>query len=169
MFNLEKEVEKWIQAVQGPGCSQADSMEELQDHLYSEIERLQASGLSDEQAFIKATEQLGKADDLNAEYSKNKSFIAKLFDFEMAHFEKQESKYNLTPRQTTVLTIGHSLLFATAMILFAWLMRDSDTSSTVTFAILMPLWFVTFMFLPGINHSMRCEWQAIKQIFGTSR
>jgi len=61
MFQLDEEVRAWCSSILPDDCVQDERLEELEDHLYSEIERLQAEGASQQQAFVAATEKLGEA------------------------------------------------------------------------------------------------------------
>jgi len=168
MFNLEQEVDAWSRSVQGNGCGQMERIEELQDHLYCEIGRLQEQGLTEEQAFLKATQRLGEADDLGAEYAKNNSVLSTLWAMEQAHIEAL-SNHDLSPQKAASITIVHSLLFAAAMLIVPLLLEDAGDVSLLLFAVLIPLWFITFTRLPGMRHAVRCEWHFLKRVFSSVR
>ncbi len=76
MFDLEREVAAWSEAVHAGPCRRAGSVAELADHLYCEIERARAEGLADEQAFAAAVAKLGNGPELAAEHAKNRSLLA---------------------------------------------------------------------------------------------
>lgn len=60
MFDLQREVEAWTEkAYAGPCHAKAATLAEFQDHLYCEVERLEAEGQSREEAFRMATATLG--------------------------------------------------------------------------------------------------------------
>jgi len=71
MFRLDHEVSKWCSALTRQGQLSGAQIEELRDHLYDEIEKQQASGVSQENAFRRAIGKLGTIDELTHEYSKN--------------------------------------------------------------------------------------------------
>lgn len=136
MFNLDQAVEQWSRSIDLRGCGRQDHLEELQDHLYCEINRLQEQGLSPELAFLKATQQLGNLRDLSAEYAKNKSLL--------------------------------ELLCAAAILATPLLVSDGNEAGTLLFLVLVPLWFATYILLPGIRHQASCEWQAMQRLLGRS-
>ena len=78
MFQLDREVTAWCSSILPDDCSRNERVDELEDHLYSEIEGLQAEGLTEEQAFTTATQRLGEARMLLSEFSKNQTFISRL-------------------------------------------------------------------------------------------
>ncbi|HET9273191.1 MAG TPA: permease prefix domain 1-containing protein [Methyloceanibacter sp.] len=76
MFDLDKEIANWSAAVHAGRCRSEASVAELRDHLYCEIERARAEGLTEEQAFSAAVAKLGSAPELAAENAKNRSLLA---------------------------------------------------------------------------------------------
>ena len=68
MFDLEKEVEKWVQSKVGSSCFEGALREEIRDHLYCEIEKNMAEGLKEESAFYAATRRLGLTEDFTKEF-----------------------------------------------------------------------------------------------------
>lgn len=77
MFDLEREVAAWSEAVHAESCGNAAHAAELSDHLHCEIERARAQGLSDEQAFKAAVAKLGAWPTLSAEEAKNRSLVGR--------------------------------------------------------------------------------------------
>jgi len=75
MFDLDREVATWSAAVHAGRCQAAagEGVTELSDHLYCEIERGRAAGLSDEEAFRAAVARMGTSGELTAEIAKNRS------------------------------------------------------------------------------------------------
>src|SRR5690606_19923641 len=118
---LEEAVQAWSRSVHRPGCSRQDHLEELQDHLYCEIEQLQEQGMNAENAFLKATEQLGKAGDLSAEYAKNNNILDTLCILEGSH------KDPAAPQSAGAI-LAHSLIFAAAILAAPFLMDGGDAS-----------------------------------------
>jgi hypothetical protein len=75
MFDLDREVTAWSAAIHATGCRSAAEVAELSDHLYCEIDRARAEGLSDEGAFRAAVARVGSARELMAEHAKNRSAL----------------------------------------------------------------------------------------------
>ena len=71
MFNLDHEMSKWCSELARQARVSDVQIEELRDHLYSEVRRQLAIGASEEEAFCRAVEQLGAIDEITREYSKN--------------------------------------------------------------------------------------------------
>lgn len=72
MFRLDREVTNWCAKLAQRGSLGKAELEELKDHLLTEIEALQAHGASEEEAFRDAADRLGSVEDLVREYSKNR-------------------------------------------------------------------------------------------------
>ena len=164
MFDLNREVETWCEAVLGDNCGNSDRMDELQDHLFSEIGRNQKLGLSEQEAFLKATERLGDTEQLGAEFAKNRSVLATIYAWEKKVVLSSAENSRFTMRQIAAMNIGVSLVFALAMIAAPLLMENTDQSQTVVFAILLPLWFAVYTMLPGTRQSMACEWRYLRRL-----
>src|SRR5258705_12605577 len=59
MFDLKREVDAWSKkSYAGPCRDKAATLDELKDHVYCEIERLEAGGATREEAFRMATTEL---------------------------------------------------------------------------------------------------------------
>jgi hypothetical protein len=76
MFDIEQEVAAWSAAVHADRCRRSDSVAELSDHLWCEIERGRAAGMSDEAAFAAAVAKVGPAPALAAEQARGRSWGA---------------------------------------------------------------------------------------------
>ncbi len=169
MFNLEQEIDKWCRSAKGKGCGQTDRIEELQDHLYCEIARLQkVGGLDEEGAFLKATRKLGDADELGAEYAKNNTVLSKLCAIEQAHVEAPSNGCASTKKASAIIII-HSLFFAAAMLITPLLIENKDGAGMIVITVLIPLWIATAAFLPGWRRTAQCERRFLKRIFGGAR
>ncbi|MCU1348966.1 MAG: hypothetical protein JWO56_1996, partial [Acidobacteria bacterium] len=75
MFDLDREVASWSAKVHAERCQPAAGVAELTDHLYCEIDRGRARGLSDEEAFRAAIARVGSAPELTTEHAKNRSAL----------------------------------------------------------------------------------------------
>ena len=71
MFELEKEITGWKQAVDGDGVVTPEETSELESHLRESVASLGEKGLTEQEAFMVATNRLGYPLALQEEYSKN--------------------------------------------------------------------------------------------------
>jgi len=69
-FNLENQISLWKSQLSKSGQFNKDNIEELESHLYDEIEQLQQYNLNDEEAYFVAQKRLGNIKDLKQEYGK---------------------------------------------------------------------------------------------------
>jgi hypothetical protein len=70
VFNLEEAIADWERQMLAAGINTPEALTELETHLRDEVEHQIRSGLSLEQAFDSAVQQLGSADALKAEFTK---------------------------------------------------------------------------------------------------
>lgn len=84
MFDLDKEIHALCRSIYSNDWKRASSIDELKDHLYCEVERLSDEGLSEEQAFLTATERMGNVEKLRIEHAKNRSLLSSFSDFLLA-------------------------------------------------------------------------------------
>ncbi|MGD2294289.1 MAG: ABC transporter permease [Candidatus Aminicenantes bacterium] len=70
MFDLEKEIKKWLKSVRKNEALEDGYVTELESHLRDEIENLINQDLSEEEAFSKAVKTLGKIQPIGGEYFK---------------------------------------------------------------------------------------------------
>jgi hypothetical protein len=71
MFRLDREISNWCAALTRRGQLSKAELDEIRDHLLTEIETLRQRGASEEEAFRAAVDKLGSVEDLSQEYSKN--------------------------------------------------------------------------------------------------
>ena len=69
-FDLNRHVARWRHDLARRAAFDDAHLDELEAHLWDEIERLQADGLDERQAFLRATVRLGHADALAHEFHK---------------------------------------------------------------------------------------------------
>jgi hypothetical protein len=67
MFNLEMEIKRWSERLRKSGCSGGAEVDEFIDHLYCLIAHAETKGLTQEQAFQLALEQIGNEEELGTE------------------------------------------------------------------------------------------------------
>jgi hypothetical protein len=70
MFDLEQSITDWRKQMLAAGIKTPVPLEELESHLREEIERQTRSGLSVQQAFDSAVQQIGQAKTLKSEFAK---------------------------------------------------------------------------------------------------
>jgi hypothetical protein len=70
MFDVEKAIEDWRQQMLAAGIKTPTPLEELEIHLREEIEQRIKAGVSQQQAYGIATQQIGKGEMLKNEFAK---------------------------------------------------------------------------------------------------
>jgi hypothetical protein len=144
MFDLNREVAAWSEAVHADRCRRAGSVAELTDHLYCEIDRGRTAGLSDEQAFAAAVEKLGAAPQLQAEHAKNRTLVQTACAVLMRYERGAASRL-----QRRLLT-AHALLWGALMLVWALLSAKSTApaaSGWMLIGVLMPCWWASELIL----------------------
>jgi len=129
MFDLDREVKAWCSGILPDDCAQSDKRQELEDHLYSEIARLETRGLSQEQAFTTATDRMGEAKMLMSEYSKNRSFVSRLCALDRRLSGTGALTSPSLRKKANRLLIGHAILWAAAMLATAFVLRQSEAAN----------------------------------------
>jgi leader peptidase (prepilin peptidase)/N-methyltransferase len=70
MFNLEQAIADWRRRICSGGIQSTEVLDELESHLREEVERRIKSGLSGQQAFATAADQIGRPEALKTEFAK---------------------------------------------------------------------------------------------------
>ena len=70
MFDLEKSIADWRNQMLAAGIKTPVPLEELEIHLREDIEKQIQSGTNPQQAFESSVQQIGHADELEAEFKK---------------------------------------------------------------------------------------------------
>jgi hypothetical protein len=143
MFNLETEVAAWSRSVYAERCKPAASEAELIDHLYCEIDRARATGLSDEAAFRAATTRLGSTSELTAEIDKNRSAFGAACQV-MAKLEDP------VRRDQRGLMVAHAIVWAALIIATSLVLKRSGASEVddwLVITVFIPLWLVSDLIL----------------------
>ena len=70
MFNLEKSVAAWRRQMARGGIKSQDVLDELENHLREDMEQQMRAGATAEQAFARAEQRVGCADELKLEFGK---------------------------------------------------------------------------------------------------
>ena len=123
MFDLDKAVDEWGKSQQARHCLRrrnADTVEELKDHLLCEVERLQQEGLAAEEAFRQAARQMESA---------------------------SESLSDQHRRRVRRITSANAFMWAAVMVAVALLFSGTgnddvnDRTSYLLLVVLIPAWF----------------------------
>ena len=133
MFELEREVRAWSEAVYATRCRSAASVAELSDHLYCEIDRARAEGMSDEQAFAAAVAKLGSASELAAEQAKGRSWLARFYAWEV------RAARGASGRKQAWLSMANALIWGVAMLASGYVLRKHDVPHDARTTILLLL------------------------------
>ena len=70
MFDLEKAIRAWIRGLRSNPSLEETSITELEESLRDDVQGLVESGLSEEQAFRQVTAEMGRPEDIGAEFRK---------------------------------------------------------------------------------------------------
>lgn len=162
MFQLEREIDAWCQSIYESGCRRKAGIEELKDHLYCEIERLMSEGLSEKQAFVQATERMGRTEELFDEYFKNRNIFSR---WRYALNKRSEA---MTPKQLAIAMGVYLVFFAliTAMTTKLWGGTEYFEELSV---LLYTAWVMPLYMFPAFQKSSKAEWACIKRFFGSLR
>jgi hypothetical protein len=141
MFDLEREVAAWSAAVHAQRCRPAAAgVAELTDHLYCEIDRGRAAGLSDEEAFRAAIARLGSIPELTAEHAKNRSALGTAWQA-AATADCAGSR----PDRRRLL-LAHALIWAALIIACSLMLTKTEVpevASLLLTLVFVPLWWVS--------------------------
>lgn len=138
MFDLDREVATWSASVHARRCTPETSAAELADHLYCEIDRGRAAGLSDEEAFRAAISRLGSTEQLASEHEKNRPAVCQLA-------ARLDHSSGTTAEERQIL-IANALIWASLMIAFSLVLSKSAVANTVSLTLmglLAPLWWAS--------------------------
>ena len=69
-FDLNEAIRRWQQNLGKSPAFKADNLEELASHLRASVQKLKANGLSEEEAFLTATQRIGERGPLEREFVK---------------------------------------------------------------------------------------------------
>jgi hypothetical protein len=140
MFDLDREVTAWSASVHAERCRPAAEGLELTDHLYCEIERGRAEGLSDEQAFRAAIARLGSPTALTAEEAKNRSALGTVCQVAV----KLDGAG--IRREHRGVLLGHALIWASLILATSLLLSKTavrDVFSLLLVVVFIPLWWAS--------------------------
>ncbi|MFN8446790.1 MAG: hypothetical protein U0175_38710 [Caldilineaceae bacterium] len=161
-FLLHSAVDRWCQQIVDKSRTDRTTIDELQDHLYCEIERQLANGVPIKEAFALATQQLGDPTLLNAEFAKNRSLLSKLI-CEGEEHQLATEKTTMSKKKLQQLTIANLILFAVIIAATAWILDGTGTFTQISL-LMYALWFSMYMsFYAANRQSDKSEWACLKQ------
>jgi hypothetical protein len=170
MSHLDQEIDAWCRRVAEGQCGTEQKVEELRDHLISDIERLMAEGSSEEDAFHAATSRMGSVRELSSEYRKNNSLLATL-----AHAgtgtATNEGDTGMSAGKLAMIMIVQSLVWAAVMLASAWALKGTDFHQEVS-TFLMAGWFASTMLMTALvdyRKAMRAECAFFRRVFNSLR
>lgn len=118
-------------------CRTASEIAELSDHLYCEIDRARAEGLSDEEAFRAAITRIGSAPQLAQEHAKNRSALRGTLCRVLAADARLEHRAPL---------IAHSLIWAALLLATTMVLVGQGASNAwgwFAIGVFVPLWWMS--------------------------
>ena len=133
MFELDREVRAWSEAVHADRCRNAASVAELSDHLHCEIDRARAEGLSDERAFAAAVARIGPASKLAAEHAKDRSPLG------AACAVARRLEGGEWSAQHRRLLVAHAVVWASVVIATSLVLSKNATREATEWLILLVL------------------------------
>ena len=142
MFRLDEEVLAWCRDVHAHGTDRQERIDELADHVYCEIRSWVEHGFSEEDAFRRATDQLGSSKELIREHFHSWSFRAqaRVISWALLTGNVETLNKTLTAKSKAFMVIGVSLFFAVLMVAVDKIFNTSEFTTNVFIAI----WFVPY-------------------------
>lgn len=169
MFQLDKEVDIWCAALFAERCRPEDNIDELKDHLYSEIEALTAVGQSEKEAFYKATEKFGNLEELTSEYEKNRTAWSK-FCAMLTHDIDSQGNQIMSVKKTFILTSLSLIIFFLLTTRVDAIANDPEISDRINDMLFFFYLAVMFaIFGTTAQRSAREEWACLRRKFGFSK
>ena len=165
MFELEKAIVAWREAVVLGDFASEARIAELEDHLRCGIEELRAAGLSEEDAFKATTHRLGSLEELVREYAKNRGVLSRLYAFEKKLLGASISGGASSKRQSLGM-IANSIIWAATMLAVALILDDAEEAAFVG-TVLLAGWFASFILqIPASQLAVRAECAYLRRILG---
>ena len=78
----------------------------------------------------------------------------------------------MNPKRLAIVRIGHALLFAAAILFSSFVLAGTEHNQTLSGyvipSLILALWFISSLFIPGTTEKIKCEWSWIRRVFGFS-
>jgi putative ABC transport system permease protein len=127
MFDLGAEIQNWIQHLRSkPGFEDGD-IEEIEIHIRDSIESSIYNGLSEQEAFVKATSSFGLPEAMSDEYIKSRTADMKLPKRGFLTHNHSKIAFRTISRNkgiSLINLIGMSLGFASIFIIINWVFNE---------------------------------------------
>lgn len=174
MMDLDNKIHNWCRSIHTFGRNRTARVEELKDHLYCVIEHLCEEGLTEKQAFMTATEQMGSIAALKDEHTKNKNLISLYFSFLFQRKEKiEEWQQTIDPKKVIGLNLIIALTFV-VVALFADFVTEGSQYNQLAKYSLFTLWIMLCIPLTmlsyglvGLVEAFKLECLIIKRAFAS--
>lgn len=75
MFELNKAIKNWRNELSNEEAMTGEGVEELESHLYEQVDSLITTGLSEEEAFMVATHRIGQKEEISQEFAMINSHV----------------------------------------------------------------------------------------------
>lgn len=145
MFNLEQSIAEWRQQMLAAGIQTPVPLEELESHLREDVERRTKSGMTSQEAFDFAIQQIGQAGILRKEFGKvGETMSARVRKFNFAMCKWVAILLGLT---------GLDMLIASPRVPFHE--RLSPSGAFVSVALIFWSWRFAYGFFPVLSKRMR--------------
>ncbi len=73
----------------------------------------------------------------------------------------------MNSKRLAVVCIGHALIFAAAILISSLVLAGTGHNQTIS-NLILALWFISSLFIPGTAERVKCEWSCIRRLFGFS-
>jgi hypothetical protein len=150
MFDLDKAIRQWCEIALSADSIHSRNIDELMDHLHCEVESIMETGkqssspISDKEAFAIAIKRVGESNVIADEYGKNRTLLQKLCALEYGRVGDQVSDQPLN-KQLSHMKISNAILWATALLASAIILKDSEELYKLMFIVLIPLSSMSFI------------------------
>lgn len=170
MSDIDIKIHNWCRAVHPFGRNRHEKISELKDHLYCAIDRLCEDGMTQSQAYLSATAQMGSIGVLKNEHTKNISIMA---IYHTVLFQKKdklaELKTAIDPRKVIRLNFLSCLIFFATWIFVDLITAGSQFNDPALFS-LSAIW-VIWQFpmsklvcgLVGFKGGFKLEYSVLRQ------
>ena len=64
--------------------------------------------------------------------------------------------------------IGHALVFAAAILFSATVFEETVEHHMIIIYLILALWFISSLLIPGTGQKIKCEWACIRRFWGSN-
>ncbi|MEP0354757.1 permease prefix domain 1-containing protein [Paraglaciecola sp.] len=139
MFNLDLAVHQWCAEVLSSYSIKNRKIDELKDHLYCLIEKHVDDGLSEQDAFSEAVKNIGTQEELKSMFDQDLTWLNKMCTFEYGSVADNAAQGSNLMKLHKSTQFTQAILWATALLSSAWILKGIEQAQTITMLILVPL------------------------------